>query len=70
MKANEILEDIYRVRDEHAHECGYDVDVIFARMKEDLKRLESEGWKVVAPGPRETAETSFTLREKPPKKQE
>ncbi len=66
MKANEILEEIYRVREDHARECGYDVDVMFLRMKEDLKRLEAEGWKVVSPGAPEAAETAEILREEPP----
>lgn len=68
MKANEILEDIYRVREEHARECGNNVDVIFARMKEDIKRLEAAGWKFVSPVPREAAEVSYALREEPRKK--
>ena len=67
MKENEILAEIHRIRAEHARECNYDVDVIFAEMREDLKRLEAEGWKVVSPGPREK-ETSCALREEPPKK--
>ena len=62
MKENEILAEIHRIRAEHARECNYDVDVIFAEMREDLKRLEAEGWKVVSPGPREK-ETSCALRE-------
>ena len=37
MKTNEILEELYRVREEHARECEYDVKTIFARMKEHLK---------------------------------
>ena len=68
MKENEILEGIYRVREEHARECGYDVDVMFARMREDLKRLEAEGWKVVSPGAQEAAETADMLREEPRKR--
>jgi hypothetical protein len=66
MKENEILEQIHRVRAEHARECNYDVDVIFAEMREDLKRLKAEGWQVVSPAPRETA-TAYALREEPPK---
>ena len=64
MKANEILEGIYRVREEHARECGYDVDVMFLRMKEDLKRLEAEGWKVVSTGAPERADNAEILPEK------
>ena len=66
MKTNEILADIYRVREEHARECGYDVQVIFARMKTHLQELEAQGWKIVSPAPREK-ETACSLREEPPK---
>ena len=66
MKTNEILADIYRVREEHARECGYDVQVIFARMKTHLQELEAQGWKIVSPAPREK-ETAYSLREEPPK---
>ena len=66
MKENEILEEIHRVRAEHARECNYDVNVIFAQMDEDLKRLQAEGWKVVTPAPREK-EASYALRDEPPK---
>ena len=66
MKENEILEEIHRVRAEHARECNYDVDIIFAKMREDLKRLEAEGWQVVSPAPREK-EAALALREEPPK---
>jgi len=53
MKANEILEDLYRVREDHARECNYDVNTIFARMKDRLKELEAECWRIVSPAPRE-----------------
>lgn len=66
MKENEILEQIHRIRAEHARECNYDVDVIFAEMREDLKRLQAEGWRVVTLAPREK-ETAYSLREEPPK---
>ena len=68
MKENEILAEIHRVRAEHARECNYDVDVIFAEMREDLKRLQAEGWQVVSPAPREK-ETADSLREEPPTKE-
>ena len=68
MKENEILAEIHRVRAEHARECNYDVDTIFAEMREELKRLQAEGWKVVSPAPRKK-ETAYSLREEPrPKK--
>ena len=65
MKENEILEEIHRIRAEHAAECGYDVKVMFARMDEELERLKAEGWQVASPAPREK-ETADTLREEPP----
>lgn len=67
MQTNEILDEIHRIRAEHAAECGYDMNVIFARMDEDLKRLQAQGWQVVSPAPREK-ETSYALREEPPQK--
>ena len=66
MKENEILAEIHRVRARHARECNYDVDVIFTKMREELKRLQAEGWQVVSPAPREK-ETACSLREEPPK---
>ena len=66
MKENEILEEIHRIRAEHAAECGYDVNVMFARMDADLKRLQAEGWRVVSPAPRDK-ENDCILREEPPK---
>ena len=66
MKENEILEEIHRIRAEHAAECGYDVNVMFARMDADLERLKAEGWQVVTPAPREK-EMAASLREEPPK---
>ena len=66
MKENEILEEIHRIRAEHAAECGYDVNVMFARMDAELERLKAEGWQDVSPAPREK-ETACSLREEPPK---
>jgi hypothetical protein len=66
MKENEILEEIHRIRAEHAAECGYDVNVLFAQMDAGLKHLQAEGWKVVSPAPREK-KTACALREEPPK---
>jgi hypothetical protein len=68
MKTNEILEEIYRGREQHARECGYDIHVMFARMREHLKELEAQGWKVVSPKPREPQKTSYALRDEPQKK--
>ena len=69
MKDNEILAEIHRVRAEHARECNYDVDVIFAEMREELKRLQAEGWRVVSPEPRERPDAACTLHDKPAEKE-
>lgn len=69
MKINEILEDIYRVREDHARECDYDVKTIFARMKEHLKELEAQGWRVVSPTPREQPDAATVLHDKPARKE-
>jgi len=66
VKENEILEEIHRVRAEHAAECGYDVKVMFARMDAELERLRAEGWQVVAPASSKPIPAS-ALREEPPK---
>jgi hypothetical protein len=66
MKYNEILDEICRIREEHARECGYDIHKMFEQLREDTERLKAEGWQVVYPGPRE-AEPSFVLKEEPPK---
>ena len=68
MKTNEILEEIYAGREQHARECGFDVNVMFARMNEHLKELKAQGWKVVSPPPRQPQEISYAFRDKPRKK--
>ena len=68
MKYNEILEEIYRQRAEHARECGYDIHKMFQQIREGTEKLKAEGWRVVSPEPREPQETSYALREKPRKK--
>ena len=66
MPGNEIIAEIHRARAEHARECNCDVDVIFARMGEELERLKAEGWKVVTLPPRRVPE-SCVVREETPK---
>jgi len=66
MKPNEIITEIHRVRAKHAEECGYDVDVLFARMREGLERLRSEGWEIVSLPPRRIEEPAALLKEEPP----
>ncbi|MEK0448174.1 MAG: hypothetical protein RL088_442, partial [Verrucomicrobiota bacterium] len=66
--------EIHHDREEFARECGYDVDVMFAKMREREKRSNAKGWKVVTLSPRspvqyEAPEPDETciLREAPPK---
>ena len=68
IKMNEILDEIYAGREQHARECGFDVSVMFARMNEHLKELKAQGWKVVSPPPRQPLKTSYALHDKPRKK--
>jgi hypothetical protein len=65
MQENEILAEIHRIRAEHARECNYDVDVIFAEMREDLKRLQAQGWRVVSPAARERPDAACVVHDKP-----
>ena len=43
----EILDEIRRVRDEHAKECDYDVHRAFEQMRVETEQLKKEGWQVV-----------------------
>jgi hypothetical protein len=47
MMETEILDEIRKVRDEHAKECAYDVHLAFDQMRADTELLKSEGWQVV-----------------------
>ncbi len=49
MKANPILDEIRRIRDEHAKQFNYDLDAIFADIKRHEKELRKQGWKFVKP---------------------
>ncbi len=66
MKENEILDQIHRLREEHARQCGYDIHRLFEEIRQGTGRLEAEGWQVVSPAPREP-EAADALREEPPK---
>lgn len=63
MSENEILAEIRHTRDEHARECGYDVHVLFERMRTETEKLRAEGWRIVSPA---QSEPSSMLREEPP----
>jgi hypothetical protein len=51
MKDNEILEEIRRIRDEHARECNYDVQILFDQIRAETEQLKKEGWNVLPPPP-------------------
>ena len=63
MSENEILAEIRHIRDEHARECGYDVHILFERMRAETAQLEAEGWQVVSPA---LGEITAVVREDPP----
>ena len=46
MKYNEILDEIHRIREEHARECGYDIHKMFEQLRENTERLQAEGIQV------------------------
>ena len=64
MIENEILQEIRRVREEHARDCNFDVHVMFEQMRAETEQLKAEGWKVVTPV---AEEPSAVVREEPPK---
>jgi hypothetical protein len=43
----EILDEIRKVRDEHAEECGYDVHRAFEQMRAESVLLKAEVWRVI-----------------------
>jgi hypothetical protein len=43
MMETEILDEIRKVRDEHAKECAYDVHRAFEQMRAEMERLKTEG---------------------------
>jgi hypothetical protein len=47
MMGTEILDEIRKVRDEHAKECAYDVHLALDQMRADTELLKAEGWQVV-----------------------
>jgi hypothetical protein len=44
---DEILSEIRRVREDMARESGYNVHVMFEKLRQTTERLRAEGWKVV-----------------------
>ena len=51
MKNESVLDEIRRIRDEHAKEFNYDLDAIFADIKRHEREMKKDGWKFVKPKP-------------------
>ena len=49
MKTEPILDELRRMRDEHAKQFNYDLTAIVADHKRYATRLKKEGWKFVRP---------------------
>ena len=47
MKNESILDEIRRIRDEHAKEFNYDLKAIFADIKRHERVMKKDGWKFV-----------------------
>lgn len=60
---HEVLEEVWRIRDQIAAECGYDVDRLFERIRA-LEARDKD--RVVQPPPRRAPmESAAALREEP-----
>jgi hypothetical protein len=59
---HEILEEVWRIREQIAAECGYDVDRLFERIRA-LEARDKD--RVVQPPPRRAPMESAALREEP-----
>lgn len=78
MKANPILEEVWRIKDQLAAEAGYDVDRFFENLRKweaehphpgPVVRNAEELRQLVAEKERQQAETSaLALNDKPPRK--
>ena len=64
MKHNEILDEIYRVREQIAREAGEDSQQLLAWVRAEETKARARGVKF-APSP-EPAEPSAMVREEPP----
>ena len=65
MNSNEILDEIYRVREKIADEAGEDSQQLLAWVRAEEAKARVRGVKF-APSP-EPAESSASVREEPPK---
>lgn len=60
MMETEILDEIRKVRDEHAKECGYEVHRAFEQLRAETEQLKAEGWRVV-----DRSDLGSVVREEP-----
>lgn len=51
MKTEPILDELRRMRDEHAKQFNYDLKAIAADHNRYATKLKKEGWKFVRPKP-------------------
>lgn len=49
MKTESILDEIRRIRDEHAKKFNYDIDAIFEDHRRNAAALKKQGWKFAKP---------------------
>ncbi len=49
MKNESILDEIRRIRDEHAKEFNCDLDAMFADIKRHEREMKKDGWKFRTP---------------------
>ena len=56
MKTESILDEIRRIRDEHAKKFNYDIDAIFEDHRRNATALKKQGWKFAKPPRRRASE--------------
>ena len=73
MKSNPILDELWRVKDDLAHEAGYDIDRIFAELRAaearqpgPLIRSAEDLRRYVAEQERQQSAAAVGLKEEPP----
>ncbi len=60
MKNESVLDEIRRIRDEHAKEFNYDLDAIFADIKRHEREMKKQGWKFATPNQQRRAPKKST----------
>ncbi len=68
MKPDPILEEIRRTRDELAHETGYDLQRLFAYVRERERASAARGVRFVSFAAEAPDDSMAILREEPPAK--